>query len=144
MNQEDRIYVYTSKVIGIQHYYGNHGNTTDGNHCSGSHPNEDIKVFKKHRVSDHLYTIFLSMMSSKRIHSASCQPLVQYRYVQDLSISCRPTSKKICGYSICSYYRKLMGFDKISIDSRLSTVKKYILFFGCSRYYASGLHGTNK
>ena len=26
-----------------------------------SHPNEDIKVFKKHRVSDHLYTILLSM-----------------------------------------------------------------------------------
>ena len=32
-----------------------------GNHGSGSHPNEDIKVFKKHRESDHLYTIILSI-----------------------------------------------------------------------------------
>ena len=37
--------------------------TLDSNHGSGSHPNEDIKVFKKHRVSDHLYTILLSMVS---------------------------------------------------------------------------------
>ena len=28
-----------------------------GNHGNGSHPYEDIKVFKKHQVSDHLYTI---------------------------------------------------------------------------------------
>ena len=34
-----------------------------GNHGSGSHPNEDIKVFKKHRVSDDLYIIPLSMVS---------------------------------------------------------------------------------
>ena len=33
-----------------------------GNHGSGSHPNEDINVRKKHRVSDHLYTILLSMV----------------------------------------------------------------------------------
>ena len=48
MDQEVRI--NTSKVISIQHNYGNHGNTTDGNHGIGSHTNEDIKVFKKHRV----------------------------------------------------------------------------------------------
>ena len=34
MEQEDRI--YTSKVIGIQHYYGNHGNTRLRNHGSES------------------------------------------------------------------------------------------------------------
>ena len=32
-----------------------------GNHGSGSHPDEDIKDFKKHRISDHLYIILLSM-----------------------------------------------------------------------------------
>ena len=37
-----------------------------GNNGSGSRPNEDIKVFKKHRVSDHLYTVLLSMVPSKR------------------------------------------------------------------------------
>ena len=31
------------------------------NHGSGYHPNEDIKVFKRHLVCDHLYTIHLSM-----------------------------------------------------------------------------------
>ena len=64
MDQNDRI--YKSKVIGIQHYYGNHGNTIDGNQGSGSHPDEDIKVFNKHRVSDHLYTILLSMVTTKQ------------------------------------------------------------------------------
>ena len=39
------------------------GNTTDFDHGSGSHPNEDIKVFKKYRVSDHL----LSMVSTMRV-----------------------------------------------------------------------------
>ena len=32
-----------------------------GNHGSGSNPNEDIKIFKNHRSSDYLYTILLSM-----------------------------------------------------------------------------------
>ena len=32
-----------------------------GNHGSGSHSTEEIKVFKMHRVSDHLHTIILSM-----------------------------------------------------------------------------------
>ena len=36
-----------------------------GNYGSGSHPYEDIKVFIKHRVSDHLYTILLSMELTK-------------------------------------------------------------------------------
>ena len=31
------------------------------NHGSGSYQNVDIKVFKNHRVSDHLYTIILSI-----------------------------------------------------------------------------------
>ena len=39
-----------------------------GNHGSGSHTNEDIKVFKKHRLSDHLYTILLSMPMKKYRH----------------------------------------------------------------------------
>ena len=73
MDQEDMI--YTLKVKSIQHYYGNHGKTIDSNHGSGSHPNEDIKVFKKHRVSDHLYALsmpkniknnnFLSQLNSR-------------------------------------------------------------------------------
>ena len=36
MDQEDKI--YASKVISIQQHNGNHGNTIDGNHGSGSHP----------------------------------------------------------------------------------------------------------
>ena len=52
-------------MISIKHYYGN---TTDGNHGSGYHPYEDIKVFKKHRVRDHLCTIILSM-----VQTVSCQ-----------------------------------------------------------------------
>ena len=48
MDQEDRI--YTPKIRSIQYYYGN---TIDGNHGSGCHRNEDIKVFKKLRVSDY-------------------------------------------------------------------------------------------
>ena len=50
MDQEDMI--NSSKMLSIQHYYGNHGNTVDGNHGSGYHPNEDVKVFKKHRESN--------------------------------------------------------------------------------------------
>ena len=49
-------------MISIQHYYGN---TTDGNHGSGYHPNENIKVFKKHRVRDHFYSILLSMVQTE-------------------------------------------------------------------------------
>ena len=41
-----------------------------GNHDSGSHPNEDIKVFKKHRVSDYLYTIILFMVIAKEVTSS--------------------------------------------------------------------------
>ena len=48
MDQNDRI--YKSKVISIQHYYGNHGNTIDGNHGSGSHPDEDIEVYIFNKV----------------------------------------------------------------------------------------------
>ena len=59
MDQEVSIYV--SKLISIQHYYGSHDNTLDGNHSSGSHPNEEIKVFNNHQVGDHLYTLLLSM-----------------------------------------------------------------------------------
>ena len=33
-----------------------------GNHGRGSHPHEDIKVFEKQRVSDHLYTTLFSMI----------------------------------------------------------------------------------
>ena len=32
-----------------------------GKHGSGTHPIEDIKIYEKHRVSDHLYIILLSM-----------------------------------------------------------------------------------
>ena len=31
------------------------------------YPNEDIKVFNKHQVSDYLYTALLSMFGTKRI-----------------------------------------------------------------------------
>ena len=31
------------------------------------HPNEDIKVFNKHRVDDHLYTFLLYMFRTKKI-----------------------------------------------------------------------------
>ena len=61
MDQEN--WIYASEVISIQHY---HGNTIDGNHGSGSHPDEDIKVFNKHRVGDHLYTIFLFTVTTKQ------------------------------------------------------------------------------
>ena len=64
MYQEDRN--YTLKEISILHYYGNHGNTIDSNHGSWSHPNEDIKVLKKHRVSDRLYTVLLSMIHTEK------------------------------------------------------------------------------
>ena len=63
MDQEDR--VYTSKVICIQHYYGN---IMDGNHGSGSHPNEDIKVLNEHQVSYHLYTLSLVYEEAKPAH----------------------------------------------------------------------------
>ena len=44
-------------MINIQYDYGNHGNTINGNHGSGSHPNEDIEVFNKHQVNDHHLSI---------------------------------------------------------------------------------------
>ena len=60
--------IYTLKVKSIQHYYGNHGKTIDGNHSSGSHPNEDIKVIKKDEVRDHLYTLLLSMIVVQQLN----------------------------------------------------------------------------
>ena len=47
--------IYASKVIIIQHYYGN---ITDSNHGNGIQPNKDFKAFNKHRVNDHLLTLF--------------------------------------------------------------------------------------
>ena len=57
MDQEDRI--YTTKVISLQHYHGNHGNIIHSNHYQ---PNKDFKVFKKSRVNNHLLTLLLSMV----------------------------------------------------------------------------------
>ena len=73
MDQEDRI--YASKVICIQYFYGNHGNTIDINHGSGSHPNEDIKVFKKYRLSDHIlfFNLGVGSRSFIRKYSHICQ-----------------------------------------------------------------------
>ena len=33
------------------------------------HPNEDIKVFNKHQVSDHHYTLLLSMVPMKTMEA---------------------------------------------------------------------------
>ena len=44
------------------HCHGNRGKVTMVAGPIQIHPNEDIKVFNKHQVSDHLYTIFLSML----------------------------------------------------------------------------------
>ena len=59
MDQEDRI--YTSKVIIIHHYHGNHCNNMDSDHGNRIQPNRDFKVLKKHRVNDHLLTLLLSI-----------------------------------------------------------------------------------
>ena len=44
---------YMANLIDVFFFKGNHG--------SGFQSNEDIKVFKKHRISDHLHTILISM-----------------------------------------------------------------------------------
>ena len=51
IDQKDRI--DTSKLMSIQHYYGNHGD--------GAQPSKDIEVLKKHGVNDHLLILVLSM-----------------------------------------------------------------------------------
>ena len=67
MDQEDMI--NTSKMLSIQHYYCNHRNTIDGSHGSGSHSNEDNKVFKKHRESN-------QQKKTSKITSSMCEILV--------------------------------------------------------------------
>ena len=73
--------------MNIHHYYGNHGNTTDSNHGSGSHLNEDIKVFKKHRVSDHLYTIILSTYGQNHLKDILIQLVDKQKKSSDRTLS---------------------------------------------------------
>ena len=61
-------------------------------------------------------------MSKIRNHTASCQPLVQYHCVQDLSIDCRPTLKK----NVATV--QLMGLYINLFDARSSTIKKIFWF----------------
>ena len=65
MDPEDRI--YTSKVIGLQHY---RGNIIPSNHGNVTQPNKDFKIFKNHRVNDHLITLLVSMMYN--VHTSCC------------------------------------------------------------------------
>ena len=51
-----------------------------GNHDSEFHPNLDIEVFKNNRVSDHIYTLILSIVRSNGIadhQPASTESLVK-------------------------------------------------------------------
>ena len=45
-------------MISIQHYYGN---IIDSNHGNETQPNKYFKVFKNHRVNEHILTLILSM-----------------------------------------------------------------------------------
>ena len=45
-------------MISIQHYRGNIIHSIYGD---GTQPNKDFKIFKRHRVNDHVFTLHLSM-----------------------------------------------------------------------------------
>jgi len=68
-------------------------------------------------------------MLYRRKQTASCQPLVQYRCVQDLSIGCWPTLKQICGYSITAIL-----WDPAKIQSMLDPERWKKLSFWLQYY----------
>ena len=47
-----------------------HGNIMYGNHGNGTQPNNDFKVFKKHRVNEHLINLLSSMGAPKVFQKA--------------------------------------------------------------------------
>ena len=75
--------IYTSEEINIQNYHGNHGNIMHSNHGNDpaksyilTQPNNDFKIFKKHRVKSHLLNLLLSI--SLTIHRS------RYLYLKNI------------------------------------------------------------
>ena len=109
-----------------------------GNHGSGFYPNEDIKVFKNHRVSDHLYAILLSMITSEwsewstyingHVLVEENQTIIKSLKkdcIQFIGISGPDWSFKLCtGPTCCNSFWQLM-FQKLK-DGKLKNIYEMV------------------
>ena len=122
-------------------YHGYDSNITDSTHGSGYHPNEDIKVFDKHRVSDHLYRNFkwpnnligtILGCSRQSFHNRFCYPrkiTISKHILHANSFVILPDNKTFC--SSCQLV--LLSSCKITILKHIRQSKiltaELILFY---------------